>query len=359
MSPVLIGLIGFLVLFMLLAAGMPIGFALATVGFTGMCLLYPLTGVIIKMSTVPYELMSSYSLAVLPLFLLMANIIFVSGLGTDLFNLAAKWLGRFRGGLAMAGIGGATGFAAVSGSSLATAATMGLVALPEMKKYGYEPRFAAGSIAAGGTIGSLLPPSAMFIIYGIITENSVGKLFAGSIIPAFLTALSYILTIYILCRRNPKLGPPAERTTWRQKFVVLGTCWQVIVLVIFVIGGMLIGWFTATEAGAVGAIGAFVLALVSGRLNAGKIAEAFRATMRTSGMIYGIMLGAFIFNSFCAKTTLPQVVAEWAGALPVPGWVIMSVIILVYFLMGTVMEAPSIQLHVAGLLSSHRDPASL
>ena len=344
MSPVLIGLIGFLVLFALLAAGMPIGFALGLIGFVGMVILYPLAAALIKMSSVPFEVMSSYSLAVLPLFLLMANLIFESGLGAELFKLASKWLGHFRGGLAMAGIGGATGFAAVSGSSLATAATMGLVALPEMKKYGYEPKFAAGSIAAGGTIGSLLPPSAMFIIYGIITENSIGKLFVASIIPAFLTAFSYIVTIYILCLRNPKLGPPAEKASWKERFVAVKTCWPLLLLVLFVIGGMIIGWFTATEAGAVGAIGAFVLALVTGRLTFTKFKNAFFSTMRTSGMIYGIVIGAFIFNYFCAKTTLPQVTGEWAGGLPVPSWVIMSVIIIIYFFLGMVMEAPSIQL---------------
>jgi tripartite ATP-independent transporter DctM subunit len=344
MSPVLIGLLGFLVLFALLAAGMPIGFALGLIGFVGMAILYPFAAALIKMSSVPFEVMSSYSLAVLPLFLLMANLIFVSGLGAELFKLASKWLGHFRGGLAMAGIGGATGFAAVSGSSLATAATMGLVALPEMKKYGYEPKFAAGSIAAGGTIGSLLPPSAMFIIYGIITENSIGTLFVASIIPAFITALSYIVTIYILCLRNPKLGPPAEKASWKERFAAVKTCWTLLLLVVFVIGGMIIGWFTATEAGAVGAIGAFVLALATGRLTWAKFKEAFLSTMKTAGMIYGIVMGAFIFNYFCAKTTLPQVTGEWAGGLPVPPWVIMSVIIAIYFLLGMVMEAPSIQL---------------
>ena len=187
MTPVEIGILGFIVLFLLLALGMPIGFCMGLVGFLGMCLLFPFSAAFIKMATVPFDIMSSYSLAVLPLFLFMANIILVAGFGADLFRVAAKWFGHFRGGLAMATIIAAAGFAACTGSAMATSATMTLVALPEMKNRGYDQKFAVGSICAGGTIGALLPPSAVFIMYGILTENSIGTLFVAALIPAVLT----------------------------------------------------------------------------------------------------------------------------------------------------------------------------
>ncbi|HVN95152.1 MAG TPA: TRAP transporter large permease [Syntrophorhabdaceae bacterium] len=344
MSPVTIGLLGFAVLFSLLAIGMPISGALGLVGFVGMCLLYPFTGAIVKMATVPFEVIGNYQLAVLPLFLLMAQVTFASGFGADLFNLAAKLLGHRRGGLGMASIGGAAGFAACSGSSLATAATVGLVALPEMRKYGYDKKFAAGCVAAGGTIGSLVPPSGMFIIYGILTQQSIGKLFAASLIPAFLTIISYIVTIVLLCWRKPELGPPVPHVSWREKWLALKQCWELLLLLVIVIGGMVYGLFTATEAGGVGAFGSVVLAAARRRLSWKMLRTALMDTMRTAGMIYAIMMGAFIFNYFCAKTTLPEVCAMWITGLHVNRWWVLTVIIIIYFFLGMVMEAPSIQI---------------
>jgi C4-dicarboxylate transporter, DctM subunit len=343
MTPVEIGITGFIFLFVLLVLGMPIGFCMGLVGFVGMCFLFPLPAAMIKMATVPYDLMSNYALAVLPLFLLMANIILSARFGEDLFKVAAKWLGHFRGGLAMATIMAASGFAACTGSALATSATMTLVALPEMKKRGYDHTFATGSVCAGGTIGMLLPPSGAFIMYGILTENSIGTLFVAALIPALLTAISYLLTIYLKCLFNPKLGPKSEKTSFREKIVSLKDCWEILFLAVFVFGGMVVGWFTATEAGAVGAVGAIVLGLIRRRLNYAKFVEAFTTTMKTTGLIYGICIGAFIFNYFCAKSTLPQVVGAWAGGLPVAPWVIVSVITVIYIIMGALMDEPSIQ----------------
>ncbi len=344
MSPVTIGLSGFVVLFALLACGMNIGFALGLVGFAGMCLLYPFSGAMAKMATVPFEVIGNYNLAVLPLFLLMAQVTFASGFGADLFRMAAKVVGHKRGGLAMASIGGAAGFAACSGSSLATAATVGLVALPEMKKYNYDPRLASGTIAAGGTIGSLLPPSGMFILYGILTGTSIGKLFAASLIPAFLTIFSYIITIFIVCKRHPEMGPPAPHASLKEKLKSVWECWEIIFLVVFVIGGMIIGWFTATEAGAMGAAGAIILAAIRRRLTWEVFKTSFMETMKSAGMIYAIMVGAFVFNYFCAKTTLPETCAAWINGMNVNRWAIISVIIVIYFFLGMVMEAPSIQI---------------
>ena len=216
MTSVVVGLLGFAVLFALLACGMPVGFALAGVGFVGIWMLYSFPAAMVKMATVPLEVIGNYNFAVLPLFLLMAQVMFTSGFGADLFRMASKMIGHRRGGLAMASVGGAAGFAACSGSSLATGATIGLVALPEMKKYGYDPKLAAGAVAAGGTIGSLIPPSSMFLVYGILTGVSIGKLFAASLIPAFLTALSYLLIIWLLCFRNPNSAHPRKRLPIRR-----------------------------------------------------------------------------------------------------------------------------------------------
>ena len=344
MSAVLIGLLGFLILFALLACGMHIAYALAFIGFIGMCALYPFSAVMTKMATVPFEVIGNYNFAVLPLFLLMAQVTFISGFGADLFRFASKLIGHRRGGLAMASIFGATGFAACSGSSFATAATVGLVALPEMKKYGYDQRLAVGAVCAGGTVGSLIPPSTMFIVYAILTGTSIGKLFAASLIPALLTILSYMITIWLLCLRNPKLGPPTEKCSAKERFKAFGECWEILFLVIFVIGGMIIGWFTPTEAGAVGAAGSILLAAIRRRLTWKMLGKAFMEAMTSAGMIMVIMMGAFVFNYFCAKTGLPDACALWIASLNVNRWMVMSVIIVMYFLMGMVMEAPSIQI---------------
>ncbi len=344
MSPVIIGLIGFLFLFVLLASGMSIGFAMALIGFVGMCILFSVPIAIAKMARTSYYAASEYSLAVLPLFLLMAHVIFQCGFGTDLFKVSRKWLGHMRGGLAMASIGACALFAAVSGTSLATAATVGVLSLPEMKKQGYDPGFATGAIAAGGSIGSLVPPSGALIIYGVLTETSIGKLFAGAVVPAIITVLSYLATAWFLCWVKPSLGPRGPKVGFREKVVALKDCWELIFLVCFSIGGIILGWFTATEAGGVGAGGAILLSMLRRRLTWQRLKTAFLDTMQTTGMIYGIIIGAFIFNYFVAKTTLPQAVGQWVAGLSAPPMAIVSVIVVIYILLATVMEGPSIQL---------------
>ena len=224
MSPILVGIIGFIVLFFLLAVGLPIGFGMALVGFGGFWYLVSQSAAFSKLIVTPFDTVCSYDLAVLPLFLLMAHVTFTSGLSKDLYNLAAKWLGRQRGGLAMATVGACAGFAAVSASSVATAATMGLVALPEMKKHKYDVSLATGAIAAGGTIGILIPPSSILIIYGIITETSIGRLFSGGIVPGILQAIFYMITIYLLCRLKPDYGPRGESFKLREKIAAFGSC---------------------------------------------------------------------------------------------------------------------------------------
>ncbi|HVN98374.1 MAG TPA: TRAP transporter large permease subunit [Syntrophorhabdaceae bacterium] len=344
MSPEILGLLGFVCIFALLALGMPIGAALGLVGFAGMTLLYPIQGALIKMATTPVEIISSYSFAVMPLFVLMAQVTFTCGFGADLFKLASKWLGHYKGGLAMASIGGSAGFGACSGSALITAATVSPIALPEMKKYNYDTKLAVGACAAGGTIGSLIPPSTMFIIYGILTGASIGKLFCASLIPAFLTVLSYLLTIYIICKRNPNAGPPAPAAPLKERFSTLKDCWEILVLLVIVIGGMIYGLFTPTDSGAIGAFGAILLGFMKKRLTWRKLWQAAMETMKIAGVMFTILIGAMIFNFFCAKTGLPQLAGEWVLSLHVDPWAVVGVIVIIYFFLGMVMEAPSIQI---------------
>ena len=344
MSPEIIGILSFVVLFALLAMGMQIGVAMGFIGLVGMCILYPLPGAIVKMAVTPFEVASSYNFAVMPLFIFMAQITLVCGFGADLFKVAAKWLGHYRGGLAIASIGAATGFGACSGSSLATAATVTVVALPEMKKYNYDMGLAAGALAAGGTIGSLIPPASALIVYAILTGVSIGALFAASLIPALLTVVAYILVVVILCWLKPSLGPPVPKVPFLERLYSFKECWELLLLLVFVIGGMIVGWFTPTEAAAIGAAGATLLAAIKRRLTWERLIKAGKDTMTTVGMIFVILIGAIVFNGFCAKTMLPHAAASLVGGLHVAPWLVIMVIMLIYFLMGMVMEAPSIQI---------------
>ena len=339
MSPIVVGIIGFVALFSLLAFGLPIGIGMALVGFGGLWYLISQGAAIIKLGIIPFEVMTNWGLATLPLFLLMAHIVFAAGFSRDLYGVAAKWLGHQRGGIAMATVGGCAGFAAVSASSLATAVTMGLVALPEMKRYNYDPALSTGCIAAGGTMGQMIPPSAGLITYGIITGTSIGRLFAGGLIPGIIEATFYIITIYILCRWKPSLGPRGPRYSLKEKVMSFASCGELIGLIILVLGGIIFGWFSPTEAGAIGAAGAIVFSLFRRRLNWEKFKNALVETMKTTGMLYGILIGAFVFKYFMAVTTIPFALADFVGGLPLPPLAIMALIMVVYLFLGAVMDA--------------------
>ncbi|WP_300458139.1 TRAP transporter large permease [Desulfobacula sp.] len=338
MSPVLIGIIAFVVLFSLLAFGVPIGAGMALVGFTGLWFLISDVAAFTKLAVVPFQTITDYSLAVLPLFLLMAQVVFVSGMGRDLFNLASKLLGHRRGGVAMAAVAGSGIFAAVSASSIATATTMGLVSIPEMQRLKYNPALATGAVAAGGTMGVLIPPSGALIIYGILTETSIGKLFAAGVIPGILEALFYIAVIAILCWWKPNWGPRAEKAPFSERIKAFSKCGEMIVLIVFVLSGLIIGWFTPTEAGAVGAFGAIIMCLVRGRLNWEKFKQAIMATLKTTGMIYGILIGALIFNYLVAASTIPYVLADTIGGLPLPPYAILALVLVLYFFLGCFLD---------------------
>ncbi len=339
MTPIAIGIIGLVALFGLIILRMPIGFAMGVVGFSGFAALTSTRAATVKVGVIAEELVTNYAIGTVPLFLLMAHVLFASGIGRDLYDFAAHWMGRRRGGLAMATVGASAGFAAVSASSIATTATMGLVALPEMRKHNYDLALASGSVAAGGTIGSLIPPSGMFIIYGILTETSIGDLFAAGVIPGILLAVMYIIVIHIVCRINPAAGPRGPLYSWREKFASILKTGEVVILLVLVMGGILGGWFTPTEAGAVGAFGAIVIAMVRGRMNLVMARESIYATMRTTGMIFGILFGAFIFNSFITVTTIPMNIVEMVGNSGLSPMLVLFLILVAYFFLGMVLDA--------------------
>jgi C4-dicarboxylate transporter DctM subunit len=338
MSPILFGILGFVVLFSLLAVGMPIGGGMALVGFAGVWYLISDAAAFIKLAVVPFQTVTDYSLAVLPLFILMAQVVFVSGMGRDLFNLASKWLGHRKGGVAMAAVAGSGIFAAVSASSIATATTMGLVSIPEMKRLKYDPALATGAVAAGGTMGVLIPPSGALIIFGILTETSIGKLFVAGIVPGILEALFYIAVIIILCAWRPELGPPAEKAPFAEKIKALGSCGEIVALIVFVLTGLIIGWFTPTEAGAVGGFGAIIMCTLRGRLTWEGFKTAIVDTLKTTGMIYGILIGALIFNVFVAASTIPYVLSEFIGNMALPPMAILIMVLVLYFFLGCFLD---------------------
>ena len=338
MTPMTVGLIGIGFLFILLFLRMPVGLVMALVGFVGFAFLTSLEGAFGILRSVPFVTSASYDLSVLPLFLLMGSFAFYSGMSEGLYRSAYKWIGGSPGGLAMATIVGCSGFAAVSGSTLATAATMGMIALPEMKKYRYDPALATGAVAAGGSLGILIPPSSILIIYGVLTEQSIEKLFMAGVFPGLLLALLFVLSIMARVMVNQKLGPPGAKTGFTEKLASLRDCWGVLVLFIVIMGGLYMGLFTPTEAAGVGAFGVFLFALFRGRLTKENFIAALTETMRTTAMIFVIVIGAMIFGYFLAISRLPYELATFVSTLPVSPYVILIVILVVYLMLGCIMD---------------------
>ena len=340
MSPVVVGIIGLAFLFFFLAIRMPVGYAMALIGLSGFIFLVSSEGGLTMAARATWGQFSSYHFSVVPLFILMGQFSFFSGISSRLYKSAYNWLGHMRGGLAMATIGACAGFAAICGSSTATVATMGAVALPEMKKYKYDMGLATGSIAAGGSMGILIPPSVILIIYGIMTEQSIGSLFAAGFIPGLLEAFLYIVTISIICRLNPKLGPRGPKISFKSKITGLwGGTAETLAIFALVIGGLFGGWFTPTEAAGVGAFAVMGMSLIMRRLNVKGFTDSIYTTTRTTAMIMIIVLGAIIFNKFIAVTRVPFALADFVAALNLPPLVVMSMIIIVYLIGGCFMDA--------------------
>ena len=305
------GLLGIVILLLLLLLGMPIGVALGLVGLGGLTLVLGFEPALIKSGDLVIETLTRYELGTLPLFMLMAHLCFSSDASRDLFDAAARWIGHRRGGLALASIAGCAGFGSINGSSLATAATIGMVAIPEMRRHGYSDALATGSVAAGGTLGQMIPPSGALIVFGIIAQQSIGTLFTAAIIPGITQALLYMLVISLLVRWRPALAPAAEKSGWPQRWAALGRIGDIMALVFIVIGGIVFGLFTPSEAASIGAAGALAIALWRRRLTLPLLYRSLEETLRTSGLIYAVVIGTLIFSVFVSITGL----ADAAGGL--------------------------------------------
>jgi tripartite ATP-independent transporter DctM subunit len=329
--------LGIIALLIFLFSGMLIGAALGFLGFFGMALLFGPESGLGLFKTVPYSMTASYSLCVIPFFILMGELCFQAGLSEKLYQAAYQWVGRFRGGLSMATVLACGAFSAVSGSSLATAATMGAVSLPEMKRYKYADTLATGSIAAGGTIGILIPPSVVLIIYGILTEVSIAELFFAGIIPGLISLLYYVIAIVVWTRANPDVGPPGPRFPIRERMGSLKNTWEVLFLFALIMGGIYGGLFTPTEAGAVGATGALLFGIIRRRITGKNLFEALLATGRTTSMVFMVVIGTAIYGYFLTSTQLPMELADYAVNLPVPPVAVIGAIILICFGLGCVM----------------------
>ena len=344
MAPELIGLIGILALLGLLTLGVPIGVSLALTGVVGLMVMLSPEAALVKAGVVVFEVANKYELGVLPLFLLMAHLCFAAGASRDFFDVAARFVGHRRGGLGLASIAGCAGFGAISGSSLATVATVGSAALPEMRRAGYNPGFAAGALAAGGTLGALIPPSGALIVFGIIAEVSIGRLFTAAIIPGFSQALFYMIAIAVLCWFKPELGPRSVRVGWGERMRGLLGILDILVLVVFVIGGLMIGWFTPTEAASVGVIVAFILMGIRGAFNREAIADSFAKTLSTTGMIYLIIFGAILFATFISVTGIADLMSTTVRAMDASPIVVVIVIALMLLVLGSFLDGLALML---------------
>ena len=339
MTPALLSILIPGLLFVLLAGGMPIGFAMGLSAFLGTLLLIDVGAALALLGQTAYETGLTYNLSVIPMFVLMGYIAGEAGLNESLYRACNAWLGHRRGGLALATIGGCGAFAAICGSSLATAATMAQIALPEMRRYKYSDKLATGALAAGGTIGILIPPSVIMVIYGLMTETSISALFLAGIVPGILTVAGFMLAISIMTRIDPTLGPPAPRTPMRERFIALKSVWGSAALFLLVIGGLYIGIFSPTEAASVGAVGAFVLGLINRKSPRQLLATTLIDTVKTTAMIFTVLIGAILFNNFLILASMPNLVSDWITGLPLGKTAILLVIVGMYFILGCLLDS--------------------
>src|SRR3954447_17366895 len=326
-------------MFLLLAVGMPIGFAMGLSAFIGTLVLIDGQAALALLGQTAYETAVTYNLSVIPMFVLMGYLAGNAGLSQSLYRACNAWLGHRRGGLALATIGGCGAFAAICGSSVATAATMAQIALPEMRRYNYDDRLATGAVAAGGTIGILIPPSVIMVIYGLLTETSISRLFLAGFLPGILTVVGFMLAIVVVTRLDPRLGPPALRASARERLRALRNVWGPAVLFLLVIGGLYLGVFSPTEAASIGAVGALLLGLLNGSLDRQGIVRSLLETVKTTAMIFTILIGAILFNNFLILAAMPSLVSGWITGLALGKTAILLVIIGMYFVLGCLLDS--------------------
>ena len=338
MSGLTVAAIGFAAMLFLIAIRMPIGLSMLVTGAVGYIYLSSWPAFFAFMKANPYHQFANYTLSVIPLFILMGAIAERSGLSTDLFRAAGVVLGRLRGGMAMALIGACTAFGAICGSSVATTATFARSTLPEFRRIGYEPGFATGTIAVGGTLGILIPPSIILVVYAITTEQNIAKLFMAALIPGLMAAIFYCVVIALVVRARPSLAPPAEPLAPAERRAALAAVWPTMVIAVVVVGGIYGGIFTPTEAAAVGAVTMLLLALTRRRLGWAEFRDAILQTAETSGMIFIILLGAEVFDAFLALSRLPADAAALVAGIGLPPYAIVAILMLFYILLGAVMD---------------------
>ena len=339
MAPEIIGSIGILVLLFLFMIGVPVAFAMALIGVGGFIILNDVESALGLLAYDIFDMFSSYTLSVIPMFIFMGSVAYAAGISQRLYKTTYVWLGSLRGGMTIATVFACAGFSAICGSTAATVATMGRIALPEMQKYNYSDRLSTGTIAGAGTLGILIPPSTILIIYGILTEQSIGELFLAGIFPGILLSMAFISTVIVLCAINPKAGPPGEKTTFYAKVRSLGGIFEALLLFALTIGGIFAGWFSPTQAGAIGASGAFVIGIVRRQMTLKEIYSSCREGLQTAVMILFIITGATIFGHFMAVSNIPFALADWVGSMNLPTSVLVGMIILVYFLGGFFMDS--------------------
>jgi tripartite ATP-independent transporter DctM subunit len=337
-------LLGFAGVFVLALLRVPLAFAMGFVGFIGLGLMRGWLPTATNAAQVIYESGFAYTLSVVPLFILMGNFVARAGLAHELFRLAYSFVGHVRGGLAHATILACAGFGAICGSSIATAATMSKVAYPSMKKLGYADYLSTGVIAAGGTLGIMIPPSTIMVIYGIVTETHIGKLFAAGVIPGLLCALLLMAGVAWITARDPSAGPAGERSTWRERFAALRNIWGVALLVVVVLGGIYGGVFTATEGAGIGASGAFFFALARRVLTWRMLREVLVESARTTAMLFTILIAAMMFSGFINFTSMPGDLKQWITHMGLPPLAIVGAMMVIYVLLGTIMEELSMVL---------------
>lgn len=338
MSITTIAILTILLLFVLFLMGLEIGFSMALAGFVGYAAIVNVEAALNLVAMDIFTVFSSYGFLVIPLFVLMGQIGAIAGVSKSLYQSAYKFIGHVPGGLAIGTVAAATAFKAICGSSPATAATFATIAVPEMDRYGYDKRISCGTVATVGTLGVIIPPSVVLIIYGILTETSIGRLFLAGIIPGLMIALSFVVTLFSWCKINPKLGPKGERSTWKERASSLPAVSWVLAVFLLVVGGLMKGFFTPTEAGSVGAFAVLVLVVAKGDINLRGFIRSLMDALRVACMIFILLAGATILGHFFAVTKMPYMIADWLGSLPVHPNIITIIIIFVFLIGGSFIE---------------------
>ena len=338
MNEVTIGIIGLAVILLMFLTGIELGFAMAIVGFVGFSIIVSTKAALNLLAKDVFDVFASYGFTVIPLFVLMGQIAFNAGIAKRLYNASYKFIGHIPGGLAMATVAAATAFKALCGSSPATAATFASVAVPEMDRYNYAKKLSTGIVATVGTLGILIPPSVTLIVFGIITEQSIGKLFLAGLIPGLIIAFFFILIIYGWCKINPALGPRGERSTWKERIASLPEVFWVVLIFVLVVGGLMQGFFTPTEAGSIGTFAVLLLSIIKRDINFKGFIKSVAESLRTACMVLMLIAGSTILGHFLAVTKIPMIASDWVISLPLNRYVVMIIISLIYQMGGSFID---------------------